>query len=132
MSNEWTSSTDQCVSTLCVLKAYGIKPPLASAADVLMLTATSTKFVTDKVDARRVATMYEMAIPQYAWKEQLRTHAKNQICIPATEWLETFCTLIMLLLTLAMFPDMIQSYAAHERIAPLQARLIITENTRRS
>lgn len=51
------------------------------------------------------------------------TKAKSRGYMMAVERLETFCTLINFLLTLVRFPDDKQSYAAQERIDPLQARL---------
>lgn len=121
MSNEWTKGTDMCVSIRCVMWADGMKAPFASATEEL--TVTATEFVMDKVSAGRITTMSGMDIAQYAWKERLGTQATSRGYLPAADRMEIFCTLINFLLTLTMFPDDMQSYAAREWITPLQARL---------
>lgn len=54
----------QCVSIWCELRAYGMKPPFASAEHVL--TPTAMEFVINKMDADRIVTMSGVDISRYA------------------------------------------------------------------
>ena len=49
MSNEWSSGTDQCIFIWYVLRADGMKPPFASAVNVM--PGKATEFVTDEAMA---------------------------------------------------------------------------------
>lgn len=64
LDSDWSSGMYQCVSIWCELRAYGMKPPFASAEHVL--TPTAMEFVINKMDADRIVTMSGVDISRYA------------------------------------------------------------------
>lgn len=103
MGNELTTGTDRCVIIRCVLRADGMKPPFTVAADVLMVA--TPEFVMGKVGASRIAMMSGVDISEYTQKERVGSQAKNREYILEAEGVETSCTLMNFLLTLAMLFD---------------------------